>query len=95
MRLRLSFRARADLVHIFDYGRKEFGELIASNYLRKIQHILSLIEHQPQMAPLHPELGEAMRLHPVGSHVVVYEIEDQQIVVIRILRGEQNWSEHL
>ncbi len=93
--LKLSFKARKDLNHIFDYGRKEFGEPVARNYLLRLQNAMRVIEDQPRLAPLHPELGSATRLHSVGSHVVIYEIEDQRIVVIRILRAEQNWVDHL
>ncbi len=95
MEIRLSIKAKDDLAHIFDYGRKEFVDLVATNYLAKLRHSMSLIEQHPHIASLQPELGDNIRLHAIGTHVILYTITELHILIIRILRAEQNWVDHL
>ena len=37
----------------------------------------------------------AVRVRYFGSHLLVYEIDDPDIVILRILHQAQDWPEHL
>jgi len=38
------------------------------------------------------EVSPAVRLHRYASHLVVYQAEDQGILVVRELHGRQHWE---
>jgi toxin ParE1/3/4 len=50
--------------------------------------------------PRHPNLGRArdedlrpgLRSFPVGEYVILYRIEDEDVVILRVLRGSRNMA---
>lgn len=45
----------------------------------------------PSLARERREFDPPVRIHPSAEHLIIYRIEADLILVIRILGGRQNW----
>lgn len=95
MRLRILYQAQADLEAIHDYGLRHFGHMDADRYYLGLLDAIGLIVTQPRMSRERPELVDGIRMHGHRSHVIVYRIEMDEIVVVRVLHNRQDWKRYL
>lgn len=95
MRIRYSTEAHHDLAGIISYGNENFGPAQSSKYVAQIRNAIELIGLNPEMARLRTELERPARIHMVGAHMVVFNIEDGMIVIVRILSAGQNLPDHI
>ncbi len=47
------------------------------------------------MAREHTELKPPTRLHPYGTHVIAHVLQEDGILVVRVLHGRQDWQKLL
>ena len=90
MRIRYSTEAHNDLVDIIAYGNENFGSVQSGKNIAQIRNAIELIGLNLEMARLWTELERPVRIHTVGSHMVVFNIEEGTIVTVRILSAGQN-----
>jgi toxin ParE1/3/4 len=77
-------------VDIIAYGNENFGSAQSGKNIAQIRNDIELIGLNPEIARLRTELERQVRIHTVGSHMVVFNIEDGTIVIVRILSAGQN-----
>ena len=89
MRYRLTVRAEHDLREIYRHSLAAFGERQAETYLRELDAVFDLLND-------HPSIGRtyhgATRQFVHGSHIILYRVAGQRIVVGRIFHGAQRRS---
>ena len=95
MRVKFSLEARRDLAAIVSHGERYFGSQASRNYTEKLRNTLDLIGRNPMLAHERPEYGRPVRIHPIGAHVIVYEMADDAVKVVRILPSQRNWADHI
>jgi toxin ParE1/3/4 len=95
MALRLAKRAEQDLDDIYVQGVVHFGSRQAERYSDGLDACLELLAAHPSMAPERTEITKPVRVHPHGSHLVVYEIEGADVLVLRILHQRSDWERAL
>ena len=95
MKIGYSAAAVGDLAVIGANGQARFGKTATDVYLARLYRSISVIAENPQIAHLRTEVRRPVRIHSCGAHVIVYEIADGQIQIVRILSSRQNWVEHL
>ncbi len=95
MRIRYSTEAHNDLAGIIFHGNENFGPAQSSKCVAQLRNAIELIGLNPEMARLRTELERPVRIHTVGAHMVVFDIEDGMIVIVRILSAGQNLSDHI
>jgi toxin ParE1/3/4 len=95
MKIRYSTEAHNDLVDIISYGNDHFGPAQSSKYVAQIRNAIDLIGSNPEMARLRTELKRPLRIHTVGTHMVVFDIDEGMIVMVRILSAGQNLPDHI
>jgi len=89
MRLSFSPLAEQDLEFIGDY-------IAADNPARALTFVLELQEQCQRIArnPLgyraRPELGEGLRSCAHGNYVIFFEVEPDEVAVVRILHGARD-----
>ncbi|MGY6569583.1 MAG: type II toxin-antitoxin system RelE/ParE family toxin [Salinarimonas sp.] len=71
-------RSRGVVGHAFFY---------ISNLIRTIETLVAM----PALAREHDEFSPPMRIHPVAEHLIIYSIEGDRLVVVRILGNRRNW----
>ena len=88
---RLAPRAKADLEEIAFYVFVESGSLeIADRLVDSIAERFVLLGRHPSVGRRRDDLGPGIRSFPVGSYVVLYRVEGDDVVIQRVVRGSRN-----
>jgi toxin ParE1/3/4 len=86
----LSENAADDLIEIFVYMYREFGEWQAETYTEEIESKFSILAENPKMGREISEITGEYRQSVYHSHVIVYRAERQGIFIVRVLHRRQN-----
>lgn len=92
MAYRLSDEADEDYFAIFLYGVEQFGQDQAERYADQLDRAFALLGHHPRAGRERPELRDAVRAYPTGSHMILYVIDDDDVLVLRIRHGREDWA---
>jgi toxin ParE1/3/4 len=92
MRHRRSPLADSDLDEIWYYVACQSGSLdIADRLIGSITDRFFLLAGHPHLGRARDEdLRPGLRTFPVGEYVIFYRIEDEGVVILRVLRGSRN-----
>lgn len=88
-KVKLSGAAFADIASIADYGGREFGLLAAENYRSALEEKLRLIAAFPEIGPSDPIRSDGARGLTAMSHRIIYRVEADHILILRILHVRQ------
>jgi toxin ParE1/3/4 len=89
MRLTISPQAEADLEEAWEYIA-ERSPRAAQQFDDDIRERWSVLRRFPEMGRSRAELGKGLRSFIVGSYTVVYEIEEDRIVILRVIHGARD-----
>lgn len=87
--------AEADLSAIWLQGASAWGVEQAGHYADGLFAVFDLLAEFPEMARERAEFTPPVRIHPSGSHLVIYRLEGQGVEIIRILHAHQNLLAYL
>ena len=90
-RYRLSEAADADLTAIFWQGLERFGVAHTERYVDELEHTFAYLARFPEAARLRTELTPPVRAYSLEAHVILYEIVESEIIILRIRSGRENW----
>lgn len=94
--LRLMPQAEADLEKVWHYGASEWSADQADRYVDGLMAVLNLLCDMPGIARERMEFIPTVRIHPSGSHLIIYRLEEGGYLdVLRILGGRQDWQKLL
>ena len=82
--------AEQDIADIWIFGAERWSADQADNNFDAMVNLFDLLSEQPEIARLRDEFSPPVRIHPYGSHVIVYETVDTGIAIIRVLHNRQN-----
>lgn len=84
--------AEEDLIQIFISGAASFGIDQARRYHRKLYAIFSFLAENPRAAHLRHEINPPVRGHPAGSHMVIYDVrENEEVFILRVRHAREDW----
>lgn len=89
---RLSVEADEDLVSIFLQGCDRFGPRQADRYIDDLWGAFARIGANPEVARLRLEIDPPLRVFVHKAHIVIYEIDDKGVVILRIRHGHEDWQ---
>lgn len=92
MTYRLTEEAKRDLIHIFVEGAAEFGIRQADYYHDKLESTFQTIDDNPWIARERMEITPPVRVHPCGSHMIVYEVNELGVLILRVRHHRENWE---
>ncbi len=95
MRIELSQEAEQDIDDILDYTLMTFGEAQAEEYYLSLRGCFDLISDNPQIGRSRPELDSALRSYSHRSHVVFYDVQDDHILIVRVLHSRMDPERHI
>jgi len=83
-------RAEQDIAEIWTNGADQWGIAQADRYLDGMVDLFDLLCEQPEIARLREEFNPPARIHVYGSHIVIFEVIDDGVSIIRVLHQRQN-----
>ncbi|PHP64956.1 plasmid stabilization protein ParE [Zhengella mangrovi] len=89
---RLTPQAVADLEAIWLYTAETWSVRQADLYTDSFAQSFETLLTMPEIARERAEFTPPVRIHPSGQHHIVYRIEADHILIIRILGGGQDWD---
>jgi len=93
MGYRLSRKAEEDIIDIFLVGEQEFGHHQAERYHEHLEKCFGFLANNPLAATERFEISPPVRIHPVGSHLVIYRIDkNDDIYIIPVRHRHEDWQ---
>ena len=90
---RLTRAASDDLVRIFMDGVDRFGLAQADKYHDGLEGTFTFLAEYPRAARLRHEIDPPVRAHRYKAHLIVYEIEaDDRVLILRVRHGREDWQ---
>ena len=85
-------QADSDLDNIWNYIASKSGSLdITNRFIASITDRFFLLASHPNIGRGRDEdLLPGLRSFPVGEYVIIYRIQDEDVLVLRVLRGSRN-----
>ena len=90
----LSTSAEEDLIQIYIAGAQDFGLKQAQRYHQQLEQSFKFLAENPFAGPESPELRSAIRIHPTGVHIILYTIRADDIFILRVRHGREDWLNH-
>lgn len=87
--------AEADLSEIWLQGASTWGADQAERYADGLFAVFDLLAEFPEMARQRAEFSPPVRIHPSGSHLVIYQQNRQGVEIVRLLHAHQNLTAYL
>ena len=84
-----------DLEGIWEYTFATWGEEQAERYLHELNWAFEELARHPKLGRSCDVIREGYRKHLVGSHVVFYRVDDQDIEIVRVLHSSMDFQSHL
>ena len=82
--------AEQDIADIWIYGAEKWGVDQAERYFDGVVNLFDFLNEQPEIARLRDEFSPPVRIHPYGSHIIVYETVETGIAIIRVLHNRRD-----
>ncbi|MDH4411866.1 MAG: type II toxin-antitoxin system RelE/ParE family toxin [Rhizobium sp.] len=96
MSYRLTRRAAEDVRKIYRRGVETFGEAQAEAYHTHLEHVFTLIAENPGMARERSEIMPPVRVHPTGSHLLIYSVKPSgDVLIIAVPNAREDWQDNL
>lgn len=90
-----SGQADLDVARIYVHGEQAFGVAQAARYQDGLFDTFDLLSDNPRLARERAEFTPPLRIHPYGSHIILYALQDDGVLIIRVLHGRQDWERWL
>jgi toxin ParE1/3/4 len=89
----LSQLAEEDIINIFLSGAERFGTELAERYHARLETTFRFLADNPKAGPIRSEFTPEVRIHPTGSHLIIYRVEiDNEVFVIRVRHAHEDWQ---
>ncbi|WP_288934868.1 type II toxin-antitoxin system RelE/ParE family toxin [uncultured Sphingomonas sp.] len=90
---RLSGEAEEDFIAIYRYGFENYGQDQAERYAQRLRQCFLFLANHPRAARLRVELTPPVRAHPMGAHLIVYDVDEEDaITILRISHSRSDWA---
>ena len=89
MKVRVSGKARAELLQIYSY-LAERNPAAAESVLQEINSKLHQLSHFPFMGRERSEFAPSLRSTLVRTYLIFYTVSDEQIVIMRVVDGRMD-----
>lgn len=89
---RLSNEAKNDLSEIYAYTRQKFGAAQAEFYVAGLTQSLVAIGAYPSIGQEVSAFRTPVRIRSYAKHVIIYVVEQEDAIIVRVLSARQNWQ---
>ena len=92
---KLSNEAEQDLLDIYRYSYRAFGEKQADTYLSGLENAFHMISSNPRIGRERPDIDPTVRCIEHGKHVIFYDLYEDHVLIVRVLHGRMDVKRHL
>ena len=92
---RLAPAAATDLEDIWLYTARNWSIEQGDRYTDALESVFDTLVAMPEIARERLEFNPSVRVHPSAQHLIIYRIEADHLVILRVLGGRQNWQAFL
>ena len=89
MRVIIAPSARIDLLAIGDFISRE-NPARAATFIAELNAACMQLAQNPMAYPLHPTLGEEIRVRFYRSYAIIYRIDPNRLSVVRVSHGARD-----
>lgn len=89
---RLTPAAQDDLADIWLYTLQQWSIEQADRYADILEDTFDRLLFMPEMARERPEFDPPVRIHPSAEHLLVYRIQQDHLVILRVLGAGLDWQ---
>ncbi|MCF7971170.1 MAG: type II toxin-antitoxin system RelE/ParE family toxin [Methylococcaceae bacterium] len=90
-----SKEAENDLIEIYRYGFLEHGVRKAEIYQQSLKAKCEFLSCNPKLNREREEFTPPVRIHPHKEHLIIYLIEEDYILILRVLYKKMDIPNHL
>lgn len=83
--------AQNDLERIWLYTAQTWSTAQADRYTDILEDTLERLLFMPEMARERGEFDPPARIHPSAEHLIIYRIEGNHLLILRVLGAGQDW----
>ena len=94
IRLAVTHAARRDLKAIARYSEQEWGAARKKLYMAAIRERFAAVLHHSALGSPRDDLGSGARCLAVGRHLIFYRVEDEEVVILRVLHQRMDVKLH-
>ena len=88
---RLAPGVASELEDIWYYTARESGSIeIADRLIDSLTQRFFLLASHPYAGRLRDDLRTGLRSFPVGQYVVIYRIQDQDVLILHVVHGHRD-----
>ena len=87
----LTPQAEKDLEDIWFYSYEIWSEHQADRYVEILEDTFVNLSFMPEQARELLDFNPAVRVFPSAKHIIIYRIDAQSIVILRVLGAKQDW----
>lgn len=92
---RISNAAAHDLDDIWDYAARVWSPNQAETYVAGLRRTIQTLADMPQIGRLRPDITPPVRTHPSAEHLIIYQVDDTTVTIVRVLHKRRNWADLL
>jgi len=90
-----SKEAENDLVEIYRYGFINYGENKSDQYIGALKEKCQFLAEMPNLDPDRVEFNPAVKIHHHRKHLIIYIIENDDILIVRVLHDRMDIQQHM
>lgn len=84
-------QADADLDEIWYYIVKESDSIeIADRFIDSLTERCLLLARHPHVGRLRDDLRPGLRIFPVGRYVILYRVEDEDVLILNVVAADRD-----
>ena len=87
----LTPQAEKDLEDIWFYSYEIWSEHQADRYVEILEDTFVNLSFIPEQARELVDFNPPVRVFPSAKHIIIYRIDAQDIVILRVLGAKQDW----
>ena len=95
MAFRTTLEADNDIAKLYSFGALMFGLAAATDYAESLREKFHFLSEFPRAARERHEVRPPVRVFPHRSHILAYRIEDEDVIILRVLHHSVDWIEEL
>ncbi|WP_102958778.1 type II toxin-antitoxin system RelE/ParE family toxin [Mangrovicella endophytica] len=92
MSYKLTKAADQDIASLYRTGIERFGINQADRFLAGLVDTLDVIALFPMIARERHELAPPLRVHRYRSHLILYSVENEDVLIVRVRHGREDWE---